>query len=122
MVTSSIQTKQQTITSIHLLLQQLPPLQWTRLHGCGPELVPVPHTLDRTARGLRERGARWGKQVDPGFTQLTLHVLSTLETKLCEAAFKRCFQLQPAPLQPGKPLLVSLLVYLNESWYGLTFH
>ena len=46
-------------------------------------------------------------QVDPGFPQLTPRLLSTLETKIREAAFKLCFRLastaimQPAPLQYG---------------------
>jgi len=48
----------------------------------------------------------WGSQggavqVDPGFSQLTPRLLSTLETKILYTAFKYCFQLQPAPLHQG---------------------
>ena len=37
-------------------------------------------------------------QVDPGFAKLTPRLLSALKRKKCQTGFKRCFQLQPAPL------------------------
>ena len=59
--------------------------------------------------GQRRRDAAGGGgqggavQVDPGFSQLTPRLLSSVATKMCRIALKPRFQLQPAPLRQGQP-------------------